>query len=260
MNAMNKTKRLLSTSLAMAVWSRLLTPVDAHEISMPAPLPQPASPVLLKSCYLGTDFMFGDPKLAPEQTKMQLSADLSKPVPDKYRMLGLRFEFGLDANKRSSDVIVFTGSQASGNRDIMAAPPGLSPSGYLPRVSDYDDYHCGIDFAASLDWKSTWYDESSDVVACTANKPVPDAPAVWLTALELQSGGSEAVFLMNDDKQKEVFWSLDGSSPQPAKADDFGRAIVSLGRLNQVRHELTFGASAANLSQQVCFRPFLATR
>jgi hypothetical protein len=117
--------------LVAAVQVATALPAYAHEMSMPAPISQPASPVQLKSCYLGTDFTFGDPKLISEQTKMQLSADLTKPVPAKYRMLGLRFEFGLDSGKRSSDVIVFTGSEASSNRDIMAAPPGLN----LPAIS-----------------------------------------------------------------------------------------------------------------------------
>ena len=44
---------------------------------------------------------------------MQLSADLAKPVPVRFRMLGVRLEFGSGSGKRSSDVIVLTGSQAT---------------------------------------------------------------------------------------------------------------------------------------------------
>jgi hypothetical protein len=110
-------KSVIQRVLLAIALSSFAAPLAAHEMSMPAPIDQPGSPVQLKSCYLGTNFMFGDPKLESEQTKMQLSADLARPVPIRYRMLGLRFEFGLDAGKRSSDVVVFTGSEASNNHD-----------------------------------------------------------------------------------------------------------------------------------------------
>jgi hypothetical protein len=249
------------TALTAVAFGLQIGPLSAHQISMPSPIRQPASPVQLRSCYLGTDFMFRDPKLVPEQTKMQLNADLAKVVPSQYGMLGLRFEFGLDSGKRSSDVIVFTGSESSKDRDIMdTAPSGLNPSGYLPRVADYDDFHCGVDFATSLDWKRTWFDASSDVVACKPAMVIPESAPAWLTALELQFTRSDAVFVMLDEKQKGLFWSLDGSAPQYAKADQFGRAVVPMGQLRQAVHTLKFGPVANNLDQQVCFRPFLATR
>ncbi len=204
--------------------------------------------------------MFGDPKLVSEQTKMQLSAELATPVPAQYRMLGLRFEFGSDSGKRSADVIVFTGSEASSSRDIMAAPPGLNPSGYLPRVSDYNDYHCGLDFATSLDWKSTWFDSSGDVVACGTTMKVPESSAVWLTALELLPSSSDAVFMMTDEKQKSVAWSVDGAAPKSMDADPFGRVVAALGPLSPGSHTLRYGAAADNLNQQICFQPFSSGR
>jgi hypothetical protein len=250
-----------NVALIIAVLSVQAAPLSAHQISTPAPISQPASPVQLESCYLGTNFVFGDPKLVPEQTKMQLSASLAKVAPSQYRMLGLRFEFGLDSGKRTSDVVVFTGSNTSSDRDIMdTAPPGLNPSGYLPRVPDYDDYHCGIDFATSLDWKRNWFDKHGDVVACTSAMPIPESAAVWLTALELQPTSSDAIFLMLDTKQKGLFWSLDGAPAQHATADQFARAVVPMGQLSQIVHTLRFGPVATRLDQQICFRPFLATR
>ncbi|HVR46204.1 MAG TPA: hypothetical protein VMT95_06170 [Candidatus Binatia bacterium] len=259
---MNKRRTFVAeVALTIVAFAAQVAPLSAHLTSMPAPISQPASPVQLKSCYLGTDFMFNDPKLVSEQTKMQLSADLAKVAPSQYRMLGLRFEFGLDSGKRSSDVIVFTGSEASHDRDVMdTAPPGLNPSGYLPRVADYDDYHCGVDFATSLDWKRAWFDASSDVVACKSAMIVPESASVWLTALELRPTRSDGVFVMLDEKQKRLFWSLDGAEPQYAKADQFGRAVVPMGQLSQAAHTLAFGPVATRLDQQVCFRPFLATR
>jgi len=217
---------------------------------------QPASPVQLDSCYLGTDFMFGDPRLASEETKMQLSADLAKPVPAQYRMVGLRFEFGSQVGKRSSDVIVFTGSKETNLGNVMdTAPPGLNPSAYLPRVPNYFDYRCGVDFATSLDWKDSWFDTGSDVVACKAPMPIPKSSTVWLSALELQRTRSDAVFLMVK-RQAAVYWSVDGAAPQRAGGDRFGRAVVPLGRLSQSAHTLAFGPAAANLDSQVCFHPF----
>jgi hypothetical protein len=231
----------------------------AHEISGPAPISQPTSPVQLESCYLGTNFMFGDPRLKSEETKMQLSAGLAKPAPSQYRMLGLRFEFGVKAGKHDSDVVVFTGSDASSRNIMDTAPPGLRPSGYLPRVPNYDDARCGVDFTTSLDWKNSWFDAASDVVACTVPMPVTGSERVWLTALELRQTSSDAVFLMAraDDG---VYWSVDGSAPQLTKPDGFGRAVVPLGQLGQSAHTLTFGATATKLDQQVCFRPFSAAR
>ena len=253
-------KRLLGMTLTIALCIVAAAPAGAHEMSEPTPLNQPSSPVLLKSCYLGTDFSFGDPRLVSEQTKMQLSANLAKVVPQDYRLLGLRFEFGLDGGKRSSDVIVFTGSQASNSRDIMAAPPGLDPSGYLPRVADYYDYHCGVDFAASLDWKHSWFDSHGDVLPCNTGMNVPESGAVWLTALELSLSSSDAVFIMADEKQKNVVWSIDGSVPKSMDADRFGRAVVALGPLSPGSHTLMYGATAGSLNQQICFQPFSAAR
>lgn len=241
--------------LGLSLWVGSASGVCAHAISMPPPLNQPESPVQLKSCYLGTDFMFEDPKLASEQTKMQLSADLLRPVPPQYTLLGLRFEFGLDGGKRSSDVVVFTTSQTSNDRNVMAAPPGLDPSGYLPRVPDYDDYHCGVDFATSLDWHSSWFDTGSDVVPCKAPANIPESSAVWLMALELLPAGSNAVFSITSEKQRGVFWSLDDAPPQFAKSDDFRRSVVDLGRLSRRNHTLIYGSAAAKLDQQICFRP-----
>ena len=174
-------------------------------------------------------------------------------------MLGLRYEFGLKAGSRSSDVVVFTPSSLRRGGNIMdTAPPGLRPSGYLPRVPNYNDVRCAVDFATSLDWKRTWFDKGSDVVACPAPMPVPESVPVWLTALELRQAGSDAVFLMPNEKS--VSWSVDGSSPKVVDSDAFGRAVVSLGQLSQSVHTLKFGAAAATLDQQVCFRPFSAAR
>ena len=228
----------------------------------PAPIKQPASPVQLESCYLGTNFMFGDPSLKSEETKMELGAALASPVPSQYRLLGLRFEFGVRAGKHDADVIVFTGSDVASGGNIMdTAPPGLHPSGYLPRVRDYNDARCGVDFTTSLDWQTTWFDATSDVVACAAPMPVPvpGAGPVWLTALELRQAGSDAVFL-TAQANAGVFWSVDGSPPQFTKPDGFGRAVVPLGRLRPAPHTLTSGAVATKLDQQVCFRPFSSAR
>ena len=223
------------------------------------PISQPESPIHLSSCYLGTNFMFGDPKLKSEQTKMQLSADLLEAVPEQYRLLGLRFEFGRKAGKRTSDVVVFTPSTLMRGGNIMdTAPPGLRPSGYLSRVPDYNDVGCAVDFATSLDWKRSWFDGGSDVVACPAPMPVPESVPVWLTALELRQTSSDAVFLM--PKGKSVSWSLDGSTPKVMDSDASGRAVVSLRQPSQSAHTLTFGADAAALDQQICFRPFYSAR
>lgn len=235
-------------------------PACAYDMSMHTALSQLGSPVQLQSCYLGTNFSFGDPNFAAEETKMQLSASLSKPVASQYRLIGLRFEFGLDGGARSSDVIVFTGSQPSGDRGIMAVPNGLNPSAYLTRVEDYDDYGCGVDFATPLDWTGAWFDTSSDVVACKSSTPVIESGSVYLSALELRPASADAVFLMNDKGQKGLYWSLDGSAPQYAEADGFGRATVTLGQLAQTAHALAFGPASGKLDQQMCFRPFLATR
>lgn len=54
-------QRLFKAGLTITLCLGGVVPADAHEISMPAPISQPASPVPLKSCYLGTDFMFGTP-------------------------------------------------------------------------------------------------------------------------------------------------------------------------------------------------------
>jgi hypothetical protein len=51
----------------------------AHDFAPSSPpLVQPASPVKLKSCYLGTNYDFGDPKLKGEETKMRFSANLAE--------------------------------------------------------------------------------------------------------------------------------------------------------------------------------------
>ncbi|HEY6326945.1 MAG TPA: hypothetical protein VIW73_10590 [Candidatus Cybelea sp.] len=46
-------------ALTIVVFGVQIAPLSAHSMSMPAPMRQPASPVKLKSCYLGTDFTFG---------------------------------------------------------------------------------------------------------------------------------------------------------------------------------------------------------
>lgn len=89
---------------------------------------------------------------------------------------------------------------------------------------------------------------------------VPESSAVWLTALELLPTDSGAAFLMTDDKQQGVFWSVDDSRPQFAKSDDFHRSIVDLGRLSQTTHALRYGSIATKLDQQICFRPFSIKR
>jgi hypothetical protein len=215
----------------------------AHEISEPPPLEQPHSPVKLQSCYLGTNFTFDDPKLQGEETKMQLSAAAAKPVPTKYQAVGLRFEFGLAAHNRSEDVVVFT----SGH---------LAPSGYLPRVDDYDDYRCAVDFATSLDRKTAWFDAQSDIVPCSSAAPIPRTGSVWLTALELEPHNTDAVFLTTD-REKGVYWNLNGTGTQFEPADDFGRAVVSFGHIDSGIFSLSYGAAPDKLDQRVCFHPFL---
>jgi hypothetical protein len=112
----------------------------------------------------------------------------------------------------------------------------------------------------SLDWSSAWFDSSGDVVACKPPVIVPEFGEVWLTALELQPASSDAVFMMADEKQKSVVWSLDGATAKAAGADRFGRAVVPLGQLDPGIHTLQYGSTAGKLDQKVCFRPFLATR
>jgi hypothetical protein len=253
---MHGVHRLCKTACILSACILWAPTVGAHEISMPTPLDQPASPVKLKSCYLGTDFSFGDPKLLAEQTKMQLSAALAKPAPRKYRELGLRFEFGVAAGKRSADVIIFTGSEAYDSRDIMAAPPGLQPSGYLPRVPDYEDYRCAVDFATSLDRRDAWYDANGDVVPCGTPTIILDSSTIWLTALELQPQSTEAIFLMINSKQKGVFWRLGTGTTAFQSADVFGRSVVSIPTADKANQMLSYGSSADSVNQHICFRPF----
>lgn len=232
----------------------------AHDSMAPSLLPQPTSPVKLKTCYLGTDFMFGDPKLKGEESKMRLSANLAEPVPAVFLELGLRFEFGPVAAP-TSKIVVFTGSIPDGNRNVMSDPVDLRPSAYLPRVSDYEVVRCGVDFATSLDRKTSWYDGLSSVISCkTSDKDTPiQYSPVWLSALELRTGGAEAIFLMTAEHQTRVSWSLDGGTPRTSTADDFDRAIVPLSLPAGAYHSLRYGEDATVMTQVVCFRSFDAT-
>jgi hypothetical protein len=219
------------------------------------PISQPSSPVQLKDCYLGTDFMFGDPKLQSEETKLQLSADLQKPAPPEFQQVALRFEFG-EPQSHSADIVMFTGASENAH-DVMAAPPGLDPSGYLPRVPGYETSRCGVDFATSFDRSTAWFDTKSDIVACPG-KPLPIAsPAdVWLTALELLPGHADAVFLLTGKAQSAVSWRFQTESVRAGKDDGFGRVVAPLATPRDGTYILRYGASAQKLDQEVCFHAF----
>jgi hypothetical protein len=232
----------------------------AHNSMASNLLPQPTSPVKLSSCYLGTDYMFGDPKLKGEESKMRLSANLAEPVPVAFLELGLRFEFGPVATP-TSKIVVFTGSIPDKNRNVMSDPVQLRPSAYLPRVADYDIVRCGVDFATSLDRKTSWYDGLSSVISCTASDKQTsiEYSPVWLSALELRRDAADAVFLMTAEHQTRVSWSLDGGAPRTATADEFDRAIVPISVPPGTYHSLRYGGDATALAQEICFRSFGAT-
>ncbi len=227
----------------------------AHGMAFTTPIAQPASPLQLKDCYLGTDFMFGDPKLVSEETKLQLSADLDRPVPAQYQIAGLRFEFGR-TEKHSADIVVFTGTGEHAH-DVMAAPVGLDPSGYLPRVPSYEDSRCGVDFVASFDGAVAWFDAASSIVACPGKpQPIVYPGDVWLTALELLPNHTDAVFLLTGKGQSAVSWQLEPGSVRTGSDDGFGRVVAPLATSKSGTYVLRYGPSAQNLSQEVCFHAF----
>jgi len=223
------------------------------------PLVQPSSPIKLSSCYLGTNFMFGDPNLKGEETKMQLSAFLANNV-GKFEVIGLRFEFGLTTGKRTSGIVVFTRPLPSNQpRDIMAVVTDLEPSAYLQRVPNYDDYRCAVDFAQSTDGRNVWYDVRSHLVPCTGAKGavLREASPVRLSALEFKPGHTDAVFL-TDNKEQAVFVQLDARTSLHTRADQFARAIVPLRLSAAPIHSITYGVREGVLDQEVCFRAFSA--
>jgi len=228
--------------------------VFAHDIGLNStPLKQPSSPVQLQACYLGTNFMFGDPQLKSEESKLQLSADLAKPVPTEYQKIGLRFELGTHS-KHTSDIVVFTDATEHAH-DVMFSPAGLDPSGYLPRVAGYEDYVCGVDFATSLDRKSTWFDAQSDVVPCAGSQtPISEEPKVFLTALEISPSSTDAVFLLAKG-QASAFWRLGAGAVQSGRDDGFGRVVGRVLTPNRTAYVLHYGAEPDNLDQTVCFYP-----
>jgi hypothetical protein len=240
----------------------------AHDMAFPRPFAQPNSPVQLASCYWGSNFTFGDPALKSEETKLQLGGDLARPVPSEFQELGLRFEFGI-STKRTADIIVFTGTKTGSSGDIMGPPPGLRPSGYLPRVPGYDDFRCGVDFAASLDRRDIWIDAGSDWVPCPDKQPASAGVGrVWLTALEILPNRTDAVFLLSGEGQGAAFWRLghwrfygdpidwDSGSVQAGKDDGFGRVVAPLETPGDDVYALRYGTSSKDLTQEVCFHAF----
>ncbi len=199
--------------------------------------------------------MFGDPKLVSEETKLQLSADLDKPAPAQYQEVGLRFEFGRTESKHSADIVVFTGA-GEHTHDVMAAPVGLDPSGYLPRVSGYEDSRCGVDFVTSFDRKAAWFDAASDMVPCPGQPPIATPADVWLTALELLPMRTDAVFLLTGNRQSRVYWQLDSGSIGMGKDDGFGRVVAPLETSGSGTYTLHYGPNEQSLGQEVCFHAF----
>ena len=59
------------------------------------------------------------------------------------------------------------------------------------------------------------------------------------------------------DREKGVYWNLNGTGTQFEPADDFGRAVVSFGHIDSGIFSLSYGAAPDKLDQRVCFHPFL---
>ena len=225
----------LLTSLANS------TAAGAHSMQSSDPLNQPESPIHLKSCYMGTNFMFGDAKYASEQDKMQLGVTPDGKIPSDYRGLALRFQFTNDAGQHSSDVVIFTGTMTSPAGDIMGPPSGMLLSAYLPRVEPYENYRCGVEFAAGASGTKLWMPADGYVLSFAISGDTKTSVGdVGLNALELTSQSSTAVFI-RDGSSEWLLWSLDGGPRQTQHFDQFDRAVVELGKLDAGRHCVRYG-------------------
>lgn len=231
----------------------------AHDMQFHDPLDQPGSPIRLKSCYLGTNFMFGDGKLASEQQKMQLGVKPDGQIPAGYQRLAFRFRFTEDDGRHSSDVVTFTGTMVLKDGDIMGPPSGNLTSYYLPRVEPYGNYRCGVEFAEGKG-DSPWMPDGGYILSFAVSGNTKTAVGdVGINALELSPHSTAAVFV-RDGSSEWLLWSLDGAPHQTQHFDTFDRAVVALGKLDPGRHCLRYGITKSALPYELCFHPYLQDR